>query len=270
MNYPHIVAKVYAGIWGIVPERHHAICSVLEARLAGQSAEMPSQKARYEDEDDAPYRRIQGAAVIPVYGVIGKHLGLIEKMCGGCDLDDISDAIEFAEDDDAVDRVVFDINSPGGIVTGTPEVAKQIAEMKKPTAAFGDELIASCAYWLASQCDSIHTTESMRIGSVGVYSIYLDETRAMEMDGVKVNAIVAGKFKLMGASFKGMTDKEREILQADVDRCRDWFRGDVSSRREIDIAQMEGQLFDGRRAVENGYSDGIMGSIFDVLDSMPR
>jgi signal peptide peptidase SppA len=271
MNYPRIIAKVYAGVWAIKPDVHNAICSALEARLGGARSELPVIRAPEMDEDeDAPYHRMLGAAIIPVHGIIGQHLSSLEMDCGGCDVAAVSDALAMAADDDSVDRIVFDFRSPGGTVTGLHELGQEIAECEKETFAFTDSLCASAAYWIASQADRIYTTETADIGSVGVYAMYLDESRALENEGLKVNAIHAGKWKLLGASFKPMTDEERAKLQSEVDAIRDLFRGDILSRRRIDLSALEGQCFGGIDGAKENLSDGIVRNLREVVDMGTR
>jgi len=264
MNYPNIIAKVYAGVWAIQPRVHDSICAALESRMNGTRADMGGF-IEAPEEKDGPYELAGTAAIIDVCGILGKHLSFMETECGGCDVDEIGDALATAIDDPRVESILFNINSPGGVVTGIPELAQAIRACEKPTAAFCDDICASAAYWLASQCDAIYTTGSATVGSVGVYSIYLDESRALENDGVKVNAISAGKYKLLGASFKPMEDDERAMLQADVDAIKAEFSDAVKSMRDVPDDCLEGQCFSGKQAVENGMSDGLVGSIAEVF-----
>jgi protease-4 len=262
-SYPQIIAKVYEQPWLITPAKHRAIRQVIERRLDGGMGE------DCDGEDNVkPEMMMDGTtAIIPINGVIGKHLSMLETMCGGCDLDMVSTMIDAAVADSNCTKILFNVNSPGGTVTGVPELARKIANCQKPTVAFTDSMCCSAALWLASQCNQFYCTESSDIGSVGVYSVYLDESRALDKEGVTVNAITAGKYKMTGASFRPMTDDERKMLQANVDKIYSQFKEAVTRNRVIADDDMQGQVFDGQEACEKGFCDGLVDDITDVLDA---
>jgi protease-4 len=264
-NFPQIISKVYEQPWLITAAKHRAIQKLLTAHIAGG---MPSQvMPEDEDESDGELTMDGGTAIIPVHGVIGKHLSMLETMCGGCDLDTIHDQLDAAEQDSEVSRVLLDFRTPGGTVTGVPELARRIANFSKPTVAFTDSECCSAGYWLASQCGQFYATESSSVGSVGVYMALLDESRALENEGIKINAIKSGEFKLAGASFKPLTDSERAMFQDGVDKLHAQFKAAVLRNREISTDCMEGQCFDGEEAVENGMVDSLVESITEVIDA---
>lgn len=261
--YPHIISKVYEQPWLITPVKHRAIQKLIAARLDGGGMTEPE-----DSDDEEPQMAMDGnTAIIPVFGIIGKHLSMLETMCGGCDLDTVGDMFDAAMVDSNVRRIVLNFRSPGGTVTGVPEMARKIANANKETIAFTDTLCCSGALWLASQCSKFYCTESSDVGSVGVYSVFLDETAALEKEGVKVNAISAGAFKLTGANFKPMTTDERAMLQAGVDKIYAQFKAAVTRNRVIDDEYLQGQVYDGEDAVKYGFCDGIVEDIADVLDA---
>lgn len=263
-NFPQIISKVYEQPWLITASKHRAIQRLLATHLQGGDITI-----KPDDEEDSQPEEIAmdgSTAIIPVHGVIGKHLSMMEMMCGGCDLDSTSTMMDMAEADDSVKSVLLDFRTPGGTVTGIPELGRKIANFSKPTVAFTDSECCSAGYWLASQCGKFYATESSTVGSVGVYMALLDESRALENEGVKINAIKAGEFKLAGASFKPLTDSERAMFQAGVDKLHAQFKAAVLRNREIDVKCLEGQCFDGEEAAANGMVDGLVESVTDVLD----
>jgi protease-4 len=128
-------------------------------------------------------------------------------------------------------------------------------------------MCCSGALWLAMSCGSFYCTESSDVGSVGVYSVYLDESAALEKEGVKVNAISAGKYKLTGASFQPMTADDRKMLQDGVDKIYAQFKAAVTRNRAIADEYLQGQVYDGEDAVKYGFCDGLVESITDLLDA---
>jgi protease-4 len=169
--------------------------------------------------------------------------------------------------DDSVSRIMFDFQSPGGTVGGIPELGRKIANSAKPTIGWTDSQCCSGAYWLASQCERFYTSESCDVGSIGVYMALLDESRALENEGIKINAISAGKFKLAGAPFKPLTDEERKMFQAGVDKIYTQFKEAVSRNRSLPDSVMQGQVYDGQEAADLGLSDGMLENIQEALDA---
>jgi protease-4 len=258
----------------VIPSTHETIRKQLELHLGGKYA-MPDMPDDPEDEEDDgveidPEELTQPESkitIIVVDGIIGKHLGMLEVECGGCDLDTVSEQLDEAADDANIETIIMYFNTPGGTVCGVPELAAKIDEVtkKKKCIAYTDVLCASAGYYLASQCTAVFASPSSTIGSIGVYSIYLDETRAIEDAGIKVNAISAGKYKLTGASFKPMTDEERAMIQSDVDKIYNEFKLAVTSKREVVDDDMQGQVFDGVTAVSKNLVDGTVTSLKELV-----
>jgi len=261
-NYPHILSKVYGEPWCIRKEKHAAIRMILGSKMTGDSVGV-----MYDgDKEPGEVWSRGGTLVIPVYGIIGKHLSSLEMVCGGFSLDHFCEVLQDASDDDAVEKIILDFDTPGGTVTGVPEGGKLIAGIEKEIIGYTETECCSAGYWLMSQCDSCFCTESAIVGSIGVYCIYIDQTRALEMDGIKVNAISEGEYKLAGAPFKAMTDAEMAMFQDRVKGIYDKFTGAVTSNREVHKDCMEGQVFYGEEAVTQKLCDGLVDSIEDLIE----
>ena len=262
MGYPRIIEKVYREPWAIKPSTHHAIQSSLAAALNGE--QLPSDMEEVEEE----YEYTQdGVSIIPISGIIGKHVGLIETaFLGYVDVDSISLALDAAVADSSSTIVLY-IDSAGGTVTGIPELAAKIKEASKVknVIAYTDSLCASAAYWLASQANAVYCSTSAEVGSIGVYMAMLDESKKLEEEGITVNTFQAGKYKLAGSIWKPMTDEERKMFQDDVDYWYGLFTRDVLANRKLADSTMQGQSFVGEKAVELNLVDGIIDSVEELL-----
>jgi len=275
-NYPQVLGKVLKSFWAITEERHYAILSALEARLSGcasSSADRVSGEDCQEDQDQFDrYCEVIGeygiTAVIPVHGILGKHLSAMEMDCGGCSLDRVAAFLESATSSPRIGRIVLNIGSPGGTVTGTPELAAKIAEARKvkPVVAFTDTEACSGALWIGSQADQFWCTESASVGSVGVRMILMECSAQLDREGIKVNPIFSGKFKLAGASFKPLTPEEREMFQSESDRIYADFKAAVTSVRGCDDVYLQGQVFRGEEATRIGMVTGTVDDLDMVLD----
>jgi signal peptide peptidase SppA len=291
MNYPRIFERMYcqpllvtrerflAAHQVLLPRVRGGMDSSLEAALIDTNVALPNrdgtgrrQQRAYPTVDPYTGRVVDpalytmakpGVAVVPIYGVLAKNLSAFEESCGGgTDVNPIAHALAQAAADPEVSKIVLDIDSPGGEVTGIPELGsriRSIAAAGKPVIAFSDATTASAAYWLASQAGEFYVTPSSRQGSIGVYAAWLDETVALEMKGYSLELFAAGKHKAMGMPFRGLTDEERDMLQANVEAIYEDFKGAVlSSRPGVVDATMQGQMFRARESVSNRLADGIV------------
>ena len=232
----------------IDPSRATAMADVIERHMNSG----PDLLAMVFGERPKPYK--QGSVgVVPVHGVIGKHLSPLEKACGGVDCKDVESAIEAFNDDKDVKSILIDINSPGGTVTGVPELATTIRESKKRTVAFTDGEACSAAYWIGSQASEFHASPSATIGSIGVYMAVPNLTEAYKQAGISIDVISAGKFKAAGLAGTAMTPDQRANLQSEIDGIHAQFKSSVTGvRKRVMDDAMEGQVFSGKAASNNG------------------
>ncbi len=272
-SYSHIISKLFYEPLLVTPMRHAALMQMLELRLAGQrleiqaSAGAPSTPANDQDDDDVT---TEGeTAIIPVHGTLVMHPEDIAMSECGCAMEDLSAAIDAAESNSNIKRVIYDFRTPGGTVTGIPEAGRKIRFSRKETIAFTGSECCSGGLWLAEQCQRFYATQSSRVGSCGVYCMTLDMSAAMEEAGLKVNAIFAGKYKLLGASFKPLSDDERAIMQSGVDKIYAQFKEAMETWRMVDDKNFgNGLVFDGDEAAELGFTDGVVEGLDEILENM--
>lgn len=221
--------------------------------------------AKLFGEAPQPYV-VGGVGIIPVSGVIGKGLSPLEKMMGAVDVEDISEAIDAFEDAPDVQKIAFHVSSPGGTVTGVEELAVKVAGMSKPTMAYTDSEMASAAYWIASQADQVVASPSSTVGSVGVYLVVPDLSKAYEQMGVEMKVIKAGKFKAAGLEGTTLTEEQVANLQEGVNEIHEDFKSAVRAvRTRVKDEDMEGQVFSGRQAAAKGLVTGLANSFREAL-----
>lgn len=268
-TYPNLSAKLYASPLMLREPERQSFETALQAHMTNPAPVMYSgvgepgkpidgwirvekdwEATKQQLRVESVYKKYGNVAVVKVHGVIDKMLTQFEMDCyGGCDLADVDKALGLAAADGSVDTVVLSFHSPGGSVTGTPETAARVASLRKTKEvhAFVETMCCSAAYYIASQADQITAAPSAVVGSIGVYMAILDQSRALEMEGLKVELIKAGRLKAMGASFKSLTDEERDILQAEVDGIHKDFKKAVRTLRDVEDSTMQGQWFNGIR-----------------------
>jgi protease-4 len=158
------------------------------------------------------------------------------------------------------------------MVSGTPEAAAAVLRAKaaKPVLAYADGLMDSAAYWIGSQADAIYATQSADVGCIGCYLAILDTSRADEMAGYKLEMFRSGRFKGMGAAGTSLSDEQRAMLQADVDRIAAEFKVAVrGTRGAISDELMQGQSYSVEAALAHGLVDAVTdmdAALRDVAD----
>lgn len=275
-SLPRILQKFYGEPWMIHPPAYESLHRQLQARLQRRGAQsialddddedMPSPAARRCDMDCLSQIEIKdGVAIVPIAGVIGKHLSMMEMICGGYDLQTLQDQTLALQNRADVHTVIFRIDSPGGIAAALSDSAQMIMDMGKRTIAYADYMAASAGYWLAAACDEIHVGSGSIVGSIGTIIGMLDESKAFELEGLKMEVFTGGTLKGIGYAGTSLTAEQRAWVQAQIDHLTDGFRAFVRSRRAgVKDDAMQGQWFTGDQAIAAGLADAISPSIYHV------
>jgi signal peptide peptidase SppA len=253
----------------ILPNYHASIRALLEAVLE-EGAHKREGEGECGSKVELPQMTIDGGiATIPVGGAIGTNLSLFEKGTGAVDTGDIAKEIDIAEADKSVHTILFEIDSPGGMVSGTPELSDKIGSIKKDKYAFTNGLMASAAYWIGSATDAIFATRTADIGSIGVYLPVYDQTKAYEKAGIKVELIKAGKLKGIGYPGTSLSEAAKEHLQSRINEIYEMFKSHVRANRgDVADETMQGQTFMAEQAMKRGLIDGIVRDKGELLNSL--
>lgn len=172
--------------------------------------------------------------------------------------------------DDKVSTIVLHVDSPGGIVHGTPELAAQVAagRAKKRVVGYTGGLMASAAYWIGSAAHELIAAPSAQVGSIGVYTIHADVSRMLENAGIHVTLIKAGAHKAEGHPFGQLSDDDEAAVQARIDDYYDQFVTAVAAHRGVTASAVRagygaGRVLNARHAHAAGVVDRVM--TFDAL-----
>ncbi|MFW5984045.1 MAG: signal peptide peptidase SppA, partial [Halobacteria archaeon] len=170
----------------------------------------------------------------------------------------IVDAVERADEDDAVEALVVRLNTPGGEVVPSDDIRRAVAEFDGPTVAYATDVCASGGYWIASACDEIYARDTSLVGSIGVIGSRLNAKEAAENLGVKYERLVAGRYKDAGNPLKETDDEEREYLQGLIDGFYEVFVERVAEGRGMDedeVRDTEARVYLGDEALDAGLVD---------------
>lgn len=164
--------------------------------------------------------------------------------------------LEKAEKDMGIKGIILEINSGGGDVVASKEIAEKVKAIKKPVVALIREVGASGAYWVASAADKIVADSLSITGSIGVRGSYLEFSELMEKYGIKYQSLAAGKYKDTGSPYKELTDEEKTLLQNKIDLIHEKFVEAVSENRKVNLKPYAtGMFFLGEEAVKIGMID---------------
>lgn len=166
--------------------------------------------------------------------------------------------------------VVLSIDSPGGLVSGCFETARDLRTIANaagiPLHAYVDGQATSAAYALASSCDSITCPETGTVGSIGVITSLVDVTKNDAAYGVKFEFVSSGERKTDGQPHVAMSEAAIMATQKRIDAMADVFFRHVADERGLSpgvVQAMQAGLVTGEHAKSIGLVDAV-GS-FDEL-----
>jgi len=174
--------------------------------------------------------------------------------------------LDLAVEDDEIKAVLLRINSPGGTVTASDVIHRELLEFKKrksvPVVAQLMGLAASGGYYVAMAADHVLAHPTTVTGSIGVIFSGLNLTGLLEKVGVENQTLTSGPFKDTGSALRPMRDDEREQLQSVLDDFQTRFREVVDQGRpgldgEAVARIADGRIFSAQQARDAGLVDGI-------------
>ena len=212
-----------------------------------------------------------GVATIPMIGPMMKG----DSKYGGTNTLRTRRAVRRATADGDVKSIMLHIDSPGGTVSGTAELANDVrqANQRKPVFAHIEDVGASAAFWVASQARRITATPTSEVGSIGTVAVVEDSSEAAGAEGVKVHVISTGAFKGAFADGAPVTDEHLDYLKELVGDLNKHFLAGVSRGRGLSIAKVresaDGRVFLAAEGQERGLIDAV-GTIDDATRNIRR
>jgi signal peptide peptidase SppA len=249
----------YFGPWAYEPERFLAQWELI------RSTDMARHMATSSPSRNSNIEMISGrggksVAVIKILGTLMKS----QSSFGGTSTVQLRRDIRQAAADPNVSGILLAIDSPGGTVAGTADLAADVraARKQKPVWAHIDDLGASAAYWVASQTDAIYANSpTALVGSIGTLMTVYDVSVAAEREGVKALVFATGPLKGAGAPGSVVTDEQRAYFQGLVDDAQTAFDSAVRGGRGMNATQLTavrtGAVFPASKAVDLKLIDGI-------------
>lgn len=230
----------------------HAIHVLLSHELNRPVADLQAFFSFYDEPADPTP---DGVQIIRISGQL--YRGMFYD-----DMADIRDRFDAAMDDINVQAIVFDVNSPGGDVSGMLELADHIYEDRglKPILALANDQATSAAYVLASSADALYRTRTSEVGSLGVMAIHVDRSAANRKNGYAYTEVVSGRHKNDLSPNRALSSEAQQWLEDQVETIANELFETVARNRSVtveSIREQEAQVFFGADADEEGLTDGL-------------
>ena len=216
-------------------------------------------------------------AVIPIEGIISSRMA----DRGGFNMVDIVKAqLKRADEDDDVKGVILRVDSPGGEVLASDDIANLLRKFQedsgKPVVVSMGSLAASGGYYVSAPCEWIVANELTITGSIGVIMHGYNYRGLMDKIGLRPDVYKSGKFKDMLSGDRLQADippEERAMVQKLIDETYSKFKSVVGEGRKAAndmnkdgralvsdwASYADGRVFSGKEAKELGFVDELGG-----------
>ncbi|MCG3664616.1 signal peptide peptidase SppA [Aliarcobacter butzleri] len=191
------------------------------------------------------------------------NLQKIELVGPIIDVSKTLENIEKAKTDTNIKGVLFVVDSPGGAVAPSVEVAYAIKELKqiKPVVVYASGVIASGSYYASIWADKIIANPGSMVGSIGVIMQGVNTKELMDKIGIQTQTVKAGKYKESGTPTRKWTEFEEKQLQSVIDDTYNMFITDVATARNLDIKNYtsfaDAKIFTSKQAKDLGLVDEV-------------
>lgn len=259
---------------GFRDEAYHRI-----AELTGKPGFEPDSKdapprlylSRYAQarKPSLPGRKPPTIAVVTVAGPIVSGRGgpqvlpFSRSSAGG---DTIAAALREAAADDGVKAVVLRVDSPGGSVTGSETIWREVCRIRSaghPVVASMGGVAASGGYYVAMAADTIVANPGTVTGSIGVVTGKLVTRELKDRLGIGSDSVRTNANADAWSVNVRFTPEQQAMVEAEADLFYDDFVRRVAQARGMSVADVDevarGRVWTGADALERGLVDELGG-----------
>ena len=256
--------------WAILPQKLAILEEIVYRHVSGEKLSAEEVQARIHGASRPQDRNVGTAgspkfvAILPLFGTIFPRANMMTDVSGATSADKFGASFSALVDNPEIGAIVLDVNSPGGQVNGIADVSRRIFEArgKKPVVAVANHLMASAAYWIGSAADEVVVTPDAEVGSVGVFAVHQDVSKALENDGIKVTIIKEGKYKTEGNPYEPLSEEAHAVIQTRVHEAYEAFTTALALNRGVKADDVkngfgEGRVVGAQQAIRLGMADRI-------------
>jgi protease-4 len=283
MNYrlAHILTK---DKWAIEPlfakNNLMIVANILDGRTEIEATEekdkpysvvsklAPKPKIEYfdddnDDDDDSSSNDFSKApsgsvAIVPIVGPLMKA----DAFCGPVGMATIGKRIKYFDSLPNISAIVLHIDSPGGTVDGTADLADIVKNTSKPILAFVDGMMCSAAAWIGTGAKEIMANNDFaEVGSIGVMMSFFDVIPYYEKEGYKYHQLVSSlsedKTKIFDEIRAG---KYENYIKEDLDPLAVEFQRVIRENRPtVKPEHLTGKVF---------FAKDVMGVFVDSIGTL--
>jgi protease IV len=201
-------------------------------------------------------------AIIDVDGMLlNKHFKGMDSM-GENPVSLFHEKLNAAAKDPSIKAVVLRINSPGGSVTASDVMRRDLLKFKqecgKPVVASVLDVGAGGAYYLASACDLVAAHPTSVVGGVGVVLNVYSLQEMFPQQNILPETIRSGDFVDMGSPVKVISEDGEKMLQGIADEFHARFQDAVlQARPNVEKDNLDGRIFTASQAMSMGFVDEV-------------
>ena len=220
-------------------------------------------------------RRFPAARRKPTIAVVTLH-GPIVSGRGGPQLlpfgnssaggDTIAAALREAAADDSVSAIVLRVDSPGGSVTGSETIWREVNRVRdggKPVVASMGAVAASGGYYVSMCADAIVANAGTITGSIGVVTGKLVARELKDRLGVGSDSVRTNPNADAWSINQPFTDEQHAHVEAEADLFYTDFVERVAQGRKMTVEAVDaiarGRVWTGADALERGLVDELGG-----------
>lgn len=264
---------VSAGFFLFLAASVIAICWSLSSCAASGFSDEGKQQAEKEfltgDPDSSSV-----IAVIDIRGIIleeddgfsSRTAASPEKICR---------LIREAAKDPDVKAILIRLDTPGGEVTASDVIRRELEKCGKPVVAQMESMAASGGYFIATSANRIVANRSTMTGSIGVVIRTLNYQKLFRALGLKECIYASGQMKAMLSGGREVSSQEEKIVQALIMETFEDFLKAVSTGRKIPMEKLrssdfcDGRILSGAQALKAGLVDQL-GYFSDAVEEAEK
>lgn len=251
---------------GLCRQFHEASANRFEINLGAGHPGIPGCP-RVADDVLENIEISNGIALLPVHGILGKHLDFIDTLCGGFDIATLQMQGMALQGRSDVHTVITHWNSPGGAAAGIADCAQVFKDLaaSKRLISYVDEC-CSGAYWIASTAPEIYGGQSCVVGSISAVCSFEDVSQMYADLGIKVEVFRDGDLKGAGIEGTSLSEAQSADILGRIQHIGGMFKSFISAQRPgIPADAMRGQWFYGDTALELGLLDALAPTLEHVI-----
>ncbi len=179
------------------------------------------------------------------------------------EVSEVLQKIDNAQNDNNIKGVLFVVDSPGGSVAPSIEIAYAIKRLnnKKPVVVYAKGTLASGSYYASIWAEKIIANPGSMVGSIGVILEGFNFNKIMSKIGVSTQTIQAGKYKKVGTTDRKWKNYEVNELNKVIQSTYSMFVKDVADARGLNIDKKDSyanaHIFTAIQAKDIGLIDDV-------------